>query len=410
LQNWDCHACTNCCREYWVHVTEEERRRIAAQGWEKEPSFQGVPLFRRAGAWWNRDYLLNRLEDGRCFFLSDQGRCRIHERFGPTAKPLVCRLFPFVLIPAGNHWRVSLRYACPSAAANMGRPLKEHARELADLAQELAGRPGQQDGQLPAPPPLQPGQPVDWPDLLRFNDTLLELVRDRRDRIDRRLRKCVALARVCRQARFDKITGGRLAEFLEVLRSGIDSEVPADPASVEPPSWVGRVLFRQVLAIHARQDYGPDPGEAARSSLARIRATWRFVRGSGPVPRLHARLPGVPFERLELPAGPLPCASEELLERYYTVKVESLQFCGVKNFRMAFWDGLEALVQTLPVLLWLSRAFADLPREEAVMQAVSIVDNHFGLNPLLGTRRQRLSLRLLAQRGELDRLVAWYSR
>ena len=25
IQNWDCHGCSNCCREYEVSVTEEER-------------------------------------------------------------------------------------------------------------------------------------------------------------------------------------------------------------------------------------------------------------------------------------------------------------------------------------------------------------------------------------------------
>src|SRR5205807_1923502 len=99
-----------------------------------------------------------------------------------------------------------------------------------------------------APPPLQPGQRVDWPDLLRFVQALLATVRHRGDRVERRLRKCLALARLCRQARFDKVSEGRLTEFLRVLGSALDGEAPADPAAVPPPSWVGRVLFRQALA------------------------------------------------------------------------------------------------------------------------------------------------------------------
>jgi lysine-N-methylase len=41
---------------------------------------------------------------------------------------------------------------------------------------------------------------------------------------------------------------------------------------------------------------------------------------------------------------------------------------------------------------------------------VNLVDNQFGFNPLLGTRRQRLCFRLLARMGELEKLIAWYSR
>src|SRR5262245_20383590 len=137
LQNWDCHGCSNCCREYLVTVSDEERRRIAAQGWERDPDIGDLPLFVRFGPWWRRRYRLNARGNGLCVFLSPEGRCRIHERFGGAAKPLVCRAYPFMLVPAGDQWRVGLRYACPSAAANRGRALPEHDADLARLAAEL---------------------------------------------------------------------------------------------------------------------------------------------------------------------------------------------------------------------------------------------------------------------------------
>src|SRR5438067_408328 len=126
LQNWDCHGCTNCCRDYLVPVTEVERQRLVAQGWEKDPDVGDLPLFIRYGPPWRRRYRLNARGNGNCIFLTEQGRCRIHERFGGGTKPLACRLFPFVLVAADDHWRVSLRYACPSVAANRGRLLSEH--------------------------------------------------------------------------------------------------------------------------------------------------------------------------------------------------------------------------------------------------------------------------------------------
>jgi hypothetical protein len=45
-----------------------------------------------------------------------------------------------------------------------------------------------------------------------------------------------------------------------------------------------------------------------------------------------------------------------------------------------------------------------------VQTAIQLVDDHFGGNPLLGSRQVRFYLGTLAQRGELERLVAWYSR
>ena len=307
-----------------------------------------------------------------------------------------------------THWRVGLRFACPAAAANQGKPLLEHAAELqrqaAELAQAYAVGPAEV-----LPPPLQPGQRVDWPDLLRFTEALLQIIRDPSHRMEYRLRRCLALAHLCRQARFEQVQGERLSDFLEILVAGLEAETGADPGLLPPPTWIGRVLFRQALAVLIRKDRGPDSSRVSgRSAL--LRAGWRFAVGKGLVPPVHGRLPAVTFEQIQKPVGPLSPAAEQVLERYYAVKIESLQFCGAANFGMTFWEGLEALALTLPAVLWLTRAFRDLPRDEAVVRAIGIVDLNFGFNPVLGTRRQWLLLRILAGRGELERLIAWYSR
>src|SRR5262245_48105422 len=206
-QNWDCHVCGTCCKEYRARITDEERQRIEAQGWANDPVVGGLPLFGWHGPWWDRKPHLNHRADGSCVFLSENGRCRIHERFGYETKPLPCRLFPFVLVPVHDRWRVGMRFACPSAAANKGRPAPKHDEELQQFAEMLAVREGLQprpDGSLIPPPPLQAGQRVEWPDLLRFLAELLKILRESKTSVERRLRKCLALAQLCRQARFDK--------------------------------------------------------------------------------------------------------------------------------------------------------------------------------------------------------------
>jgi lysine-N-methylase len=412
LQNWDCHVCGTCCKEYLVTVTEEERRRIEAQGWDEDSEIGDLPLFRKSGPWWARRYHLTHRGDGSCIFLTEQGRCRIHERLGYDAKPLPCRLFPFLLVPAGDHWRVGMRFACPSAAANKGRSVTEHEAALRLFAAELARREGVdlQAGDGGLPPPLQKRQRVDWPDLLRIMDALLVILRNRDDRMERRLRKCLALVGLCRQARFDQVQGGRLAEFLKIMAESLDGEVPADPASVPPPGWIGRILFRQAVALFTRKDHGPDSGLARQGRLALLVAAWRFAVGRGEVPRLHNRLPETTFAKVEATAGTLPDEAEEILERYFTIKVESLQFCGPTNFHLPFWDGLEMLLLMGAIIFWVTRALADLPRVEAVQRALTIVDDHFGYNRVLRARRQRISFNILARSGELSKLIAWYGR
>ncbi|MBV9122352.1 MAG: YkgJ family cysteine cluster protein [Planctomycetes bacterium] len=409
LQNWDCQGCAHCCHEYEITVTDEERQRILAQGWDQNPAFQGVPLFLRQGPWWARGYRLNHRPDGACVFLSPEGRCRIHEQFGAAAKPLACRLYPFVLVPAGDHWRVGLRFACPSAARNQGKPLAQHQGELSRSLPELERRHHLGPGPQPLPA-LQPGQRMAWPDLWHLVQAFLSILRDRQHSLEHRVRMCLALATLCRQARFDKVKGGRLVEFLQLVTGSLEEEVPGNPALVAPPSRMGRVFFRQFLALFARKDRGPGRGLAVQGRWALLRAAYRFARGRGPVPKVHGDLPDVTFEQLEEPAGPLPPKAQEILERYYLLKLASLQFFGPTNFGMPFWEGLAALFLTLPVLLALLRAFRELPREEAALRALGMVDLHFGFNRLLGSRRQRLSLAILLRWGELEKLTAWYSR
>jgi lysine-N-methylase len=413
LQNWDCHVCGTCCKEYLVTITQEEKDRIESQGWDRDRDLGGRPPVRVSGPPWARRYHLNHQPDGSCVFLDSKGRCRVHERHGYETKPLPCRLFPFVLVPQGDRWGVGLRFACPSAAENKGRPLTGHNAELREFADMLARREGLStlpDGTFIAPPRFPKGQ-IDWPDTHRYKDALLAILGDRNDRMERRWRRCLALATQCRGApRIDAVKGQKLGELLGVLAGAADAEVPTDPASLAPPGWIGRILFRQTLALYTRKDHGPNRGLARRGRVALSGAALRFARGKGAVPRMHRWMPETTFEAVESAGETLTPAAEAILERYYLMKVGSLQFCGAACYGMSFWEGLEALALTFPILLWVRRAFADLSPEEGVTKALSIVDDHFGFNRVLGSLRHRFSLRLLAGRGEIVRLIAWYSR
>ena len=56
-----------------------------------------------------------------------------------------------------------------------------------------------------------------------------------------------------------------------------------------------------VLALYTRKHHGPNRGPDIRSRTALLRAAWRFVRGSGAIPRMHAWLPETNFEAVEHP-------------------------------------------------------------------------------------------------------------
>jgi lysine-N-methylase len=207
------------------------------------------------------------------------------------------------------------------------------------------------------------------------------------------------------------VTGGRLSEMLHVLGEAVAEDTPETADEVPRPGWVGRIMFRQMAAVYTRKDHGTERGSAQRTPLSRIAAAIRFARGRGRVPLLNALVPDTTFEKAEEPAGPPSAATDALLTRYYKMKVESLQFCGPTNFDLPLWDGLESLAMTFPAICWLGRVLAgQRSRDEATLQALRMVDDNFGFNKLLGLGRQKFALRVLSGRGELARLVAWYSR
>src|SRR5262245_29339653 len=246
VQNWSCHTCGQCCKEYVVYITDDERKKIIDQGWEKRSELGGLPPVVREG-WFGR-YRLNHRPDGSCVFLDDNGRCRIHAQFGEPEKPLACQVYPFVLIPTGDQWRVGVRYACPSATANKGRAVSLQKAEITRYAHELEEREGVQGRSLD-PPRLKGWQRVSWDDVDRLVKSLARIIVTDQHSLEFRWRGALALTAMCRSAKFDKVNGARLSEFLDILSQGLMADLPTDSAIVESPSRLGRVLFRISAAI-----------------------------------------------------------------------------------------------------------------------------------------------------------------
>ena len=160
--------------------------------------------------------------------------------------------------------------------------------------------------------------------------------------------------------------------------------MPREPGDLPPPDrLLGRVLFRTLLAIFARRDRDAYGASSLWKRPGRVLAGWRFARGRGPVPRVNEFLGKTSFEEVERSRGNPP-EMDETLERYSLVKLNSLQFFGPPNIDLPLHAGLESLLLTLPMILWLRRAFADVSPVEGVQRAIQIVDDHFGGNPTLG--------------------------
>lgn len=249
VQNWSCHTCGQCCREYAVYITDAERAKIEKQGWAARPELGGLPPVVREG-WIFGKYRLNHRADDACVFLDDQGRCRIHAEFGEKEKPLACQLYPYVMIPTGDHWRVGVRYACPSATANKGRAVSLQRGELTRYAAELEERE-RVPGRVIGLPKLRGMQRISWDDVARIVKSIIHIIEFDGCSMEYRWRWALSMIAMCRAAKFDKVNGSRLEGFLKVLSEGLRAEVPIDPGVVSSPSGIGRVLFRICAAVYA---------------------------------------------------------------------------------------------------------------------------------------------------------------
>ncbi|MBI3466251.1 MAG: YkgJ family cysteine cluster protein [Planctomycetes bacterium] len=410
IQNWSCHQCGNCCREYFVTVTDEEMRRIEQQGWSQRPEFKDLRLFVPYGPFWHREYRLNHRTDGSCIFLDDRGLCSIHAEFGEQAKPLPCQIYPYMLVPAGNELRVSVRFSCPSAVRNLGRPVADQMEAIRHYARKLVPP----DARPPQPPPVRRGQKLDWPELLRIVATLEQIIAGTGKDLTQRMIQALAFVRLVEQARFDKLHGNRLGELWEILADASTTELPPVVDNLaEIPSWA-RMLFRLLVAQCARKDLSPHLRRGWRGRWGLFQAAVRFAAGRGRIPRIQPLFGDVDFAEVERPFGELPSEAASILERYYRIKLTGLQFFGSTFYDVPLVEGFYGLALTLPVILWIARWLAAGARRrqlstDDVIVALTVVDHQFGFANVFGFGYARRRVRLLASQGQVERLIAWYS-
>lgn len=412
LQNWSCHNCGGCCRQHQIEITPDERDRILAQDWTAN---EGVPegdkAIERMGPFpWSRRWRLGHRPDGACVFLDDRGLCRIHARFGETAKPLACRVYPYAFHPAGRKIAVSLRYSCPSVVANKGRTLAAQQADLVEL-QRLVVPAG---AEKITPPRVTGRQVLDWDDTLKIVNALDRVLAPPHLPVVLKLLRGLALMDLVKQSSFEQVRGGRLREFLEIISQAVEGEWTRIPETPQPLSPMALRLFRMLVAQYARRDSfrADQRGLVYRWQL--LKSIVRFTRGVGDLPPLQEGFRPVPFADIEEPAG-LPSGADALLTRFLRVKIQGLHFCGRAYYGLSIVDGFVALVLAVVSQFYLARWLARGEGRSQIgiddlSRAMTVVDHHHGYSPALGLGTFRARQNLLMRQGDVSRLLLWYAQ
>lgn len=425
LQNWSCHNCGGCCREHQIVITDAEKKRIDQQKWT---AADGIPtdreLILRHGSQWR----INHQNDGACVFLDDRGLCRIHAKFGEHAKPLACQTYPYAIHPAGKSVTASLRFSCPSVVQNLGQPIAEQRTFVEGLAKQIVPS----SYKAPTAPDLRSGQKLDWSDFLKIQAFLERGLSDPSVGFATRLMRVLSWLELLEQAQSEVVTGDRLGELLAILHEASVRAQPNDDLPVIRPSRLGRLMFRQLVAQLLRHD---TELTARRGVLGRFGLLFegvRFTTGVGSVPRKpdpisvkvafgrdsgsdksHVRWPT--FGDLERPFEGRKADFNELMTRYFRVRIQGIHFCGAAYYDMPVIDGFRALALMYPAVQWVARMRAfregrDSLELSDLQAALATVDHNNGYSPVLGASAARHRLSQLSQLQQITALCGWYSQ
>lgn len=431
---WRCQGCGICCRGVIIPLSDDEYHRIREQGWQSRPEFARRRLFVRVHPL-RRRYRLAQRPDGYCVFLSPQGRCRIHEEFGEEAKPLVCRMFPYQIVPLERFAYLTVRRNCPTAASEIGPTLDEQAEAWRPLAEEERLRP-----RAAAPPPLSVAVRGGWRHFHRVCDSVERLLRDDRFPMVRRLVHAVMLANMldrCRpQIWADE---SKLRELLRLLEGSIPEEAGDFFRERRPPGPTARLLMRRTivdyLRLHPRfalentwadrlrwivtsLSLGWGRGRIPAPAAGRAFRPWKPLAAS-PTADADADLPTEPQGRpstgwvslaeLENPLGPLDRELLRPLDRYFESMAVSRRFAIRGRRGWPLTDRIRALGVSFAVGMWMLRWASrgrNLNRDD-VIDAVIALDRGEG-HAAQASRGYRQRLRALDRLGQIPRLLAWY--
>ncbi len=405
VERWDCHSCGLCCRGSIIALNDDDRERLRRHAWHEHEEFRGVRIVMRRG-WLRKRYRLAQRSDGSCVFLTGEGRCRIHEEHGPEAKPVVCRMFPFQLVPLEQFAYLTVRRSCPSAAADRGRAVEEHRPSVRDLAEK-----GQMGARAAEPPTVTPGHRRSWKDTLRVTDAIERLMLDGRYPLVRRLVHALQFCGLLELCRLRRLDSQRFGELVTMLHASAVEEAGEVFGDRKPPGRAAGLLFRQTALDYVRLHDKLGIRESWRERLRWFRTGIAFFRGKGDVPRLHPDLPETTFEDLQRPLGHLPQDVLRPLDAYFEAAAASKHYALLGRRGWSIVESFRGLALGFSVALWTLRLVCGqrTPEVEDVIDVVGVIDRGQGYAPLAGRRHRRRIARLAAV-GEPARLIAWYAR
>jgi len=404
-EQWDCHQCGYCCRGSVIPLSVDDYKRLRSQEWEKQPEFRQTKMLASfPGA--ESSYRIAHRADGACVFLSDEGLCRIHSKFGIEAKPTVCRTFPLQLVAHEHQAILTLRRACPSAAADLGSQLPRHLSFVKQMVREQ-----RLSTDAIAPPIFKSGERRDWKTMRAVLESVGGLLRDERYPPVRRLVHALQFASLLEAAKTRGLRDEQIVELACTLAELAPEESKPFFTERQEPKAYSKILFRLAAITCARlhPECQLRATWSARWQLAQ--AAWSAVRGKGETPTIDKCFPTAKLEELDRPFGAMRPEIYQPLTRYFETAAESFLYAIADRKSWSVIESIRGLAVLFPIGLWLHKwlSHGREPIVQNMLHVIVALDRSQGYAALNGPQH-RWRLATMSAKGELERLVVWYAR
>jgi len=299
---FSCQSCGRCCQGWRIPVDQTTVDRLRAHDWGADP-FEPA---RAPG----EPYRI-KLVRGRCFFLDQENRCRIHTELSYEAKPAVCRAFPLTVLEVAGQRYARLSFWCPTVTANSGKPLTHQSRWLNETAKHADRRK--------APLLINETTEIAPRDFERVHHVLRRFLLETSLPVSDRLAAAAALIRRLDSAAENADKKNTAASVDGIVRS---AELDGAAALAQETRRRGRPSDgRQVLSLYVLQD----SRDGRFAAVAHFLSVLMFNLGIGRL-RLHAVPARASWRQLRRVVFVPSAVSADLLTRYFCSKLDSRRY------------------------------------------------------------------------------------